>query len=589
MKAWRKAVFGCVSVLALGLTSAATAGPAPSRGSGSDIDHRTNGPSAQSIALRDVTEKRGAWDPLLGMYGHASIAGDANGDGWPDLVVGTFADRPDSDYQVRGSTAKSPDRLLLGGPGGFEAADFPEMYGRTSGGAFVDLDNDDDLDLVLARNGVPRTGGVDAWHEPSVVLRNDNGSFEVVNSMFTDRSMRQVGVLDYNADGLLDLFFVEDRYYHDGTSVLLRNNGDFTFDDVTADARLPISGLTGLSVAPADLTGDGWPDLVVSGSTRDKTSAPGLLDVQALRIFVNQQNGTFTEIDATNVTMPSYRWDDESGGIAVADLNRDGMLDLVVGQHVSGTGGADRPASNPLMAQGQPIRVYLHQGLDEHGAPQFDEISSQLGLDEIHTRAPHVEIADFDNDGWPDILAATSVGDGTKPAVFRHLGIHDGLPRFANPDGLALDERTTPPTRSGWEDLGMYRYWATGAVADFNRDGLLDSFLTEWFPDLPSRLFENTTDSPGHWLSVDIEPQHLAVGARVEVFQNGHLGEDQYLIASREATASTGYAGGVPTTVHLGLGKRPVVDVRITLPHLGGVHTFHAVRADRTLTLSAGD
>ena len=77
---------------------------------------------------------------------------------------------------------------------------------------------------------------------------------------------RSIGVLDYDADGMLDLFIVEDRYFDGGSSVLLRNLGDLQFEDVTA-VGLP-SGIEGLGVATADFDGNGFTDLFVSGSNR---------------------------------------------------------------------------------------------------------------------------------------------------------------------------------------------------------------------------------------------------------------------------------------------------------------------------------
>ncbi len=56
---------------------------------------------------------------------------------------------------------------------------------------------------------------------------------------------RSIGVLDYDADGMLDLFIVEDRYFEGGSSVLLRNLGDLQFEDVTEAVGLP-TGIEGL-------------------------------------------------------------------------------------------------------------------------------------------------------------------------------------------------------------------------------------------------------------------------------------------------------------------------------------------------------
>ncbi|MBB4662998.1 CRTAC1 family protein [Conexibacter arvalis] len=536
------------------------------------------------IALSETTTATGLWDPLLGMYGHAALAGDVNGDGWTDLVVGTFGDRPDVDYMARNSPGRAPDRLLLGGPDGFRAdPSFPTFTARTTGGAIVDLDGDGDNDIVLSRNGVDRANDpFGAYSTPSMILRNDGGRFTVAQELFARRTMRHVGVLDYDGDGDLDLFFVNDRYYGRDSSVLLRNDGDLRFTDVTAAAGLPTSGLTGLAVSAADLTGDGLPDLLVSGSRRSEPASAGILESGAARIFVNRGGGSFAETDASAFHFRTLSTSDESGGIAVGDLNRDGRPDLVLGQHIAGT-----PASSSILAEGESIRVYLHEGLGPDGGPRYREISGEIGLGLIHTRAPHVELVDVDNDGWLDIVAATSVGDGTRPAIFRGRGVSGGLPRFENPAGLAPEERTTPPEHSGWEALGMYRYWGTGTTLDYDRDGRVDVFLAEWFPDLPSRLLRNESGARlpllrNRWLNVEGRVPAALIGARVDVYKAGQLGRPGALIGSQPIVATTGYAGGVEPRARFGLGKRLLVDVKVTLPG-GGVRAHRLVPANRTL------
>lgn len=533
-------------------------------------------PAAAAIELTETTRERGLHDPLLGMYGHAAIAGDVNDDGWTDLVVGTFGDRPDADYMARDSPGRAPDRLMLGGPDGFTAdPDFPTFFARTTGGAIADLDGDGDEDMVLSRNGISRPGGSPAFAVPTMVLRNDGGRFTVAQELFQYRTMRHVGLLDYDDDGDLDLFVVGDRYYGANTSELLRNDGGLRFTPVTAEAGLPAAGLTGLATSTADLTGDGRPDILVSGSRRTEPASAGILESGAARIFVNR-GGRFEETDASALHFATKDTGDESGGVAVGDLNRDGRPDLVLGQHIAGT-----PASNPLLAAGQAIRVYLHRGLGPDGGPRYEEIGGPIGLGLIHTRAPHVQLEDMDNDGWLDIVAATSVGNGTKPAIFRHLGVRDGLPRFANPAGLAPAEREPTPEHSGWEDLGMYRYWGTGTTLDHNRDGRVDLFLAEWFPDLPSRLLRNDTATRGNrWLRVQTRVPEDGVGAQVDVYRRGELGDPDALIASRPIVGSSGYAGGVEPIAHVGVGRTPLVDVRVTLPGDGGVRTLRNVRTN---------
>jgi len=472
------------------------------------------------ISFSDVTDERGLTEPLLGMFGHAAAWGDVNGDGWMDLFVGTFADKPTEEYRVRGATGPSPDRLLLGSPDGFEPdATFPELYGRTSGATFADLDIDGDPDLVVSRNVRPQDGG-----RPTDVLRNDDGTFSVVEDAGIPAvGGRSVGVLDADGDGLLDLFIAEDRWVG-GSSVLLRNLGGLRFEEATREVGIP-SDVHGLGVGTADLTGNGWADLFVAGSNR---------------LFVANGDGTFREAPGEVFRWEAYGGEDDVSGVSFGDLNRDGLPDLVLGHHYNST-----------VDQGQrvPIRVYLHRGLDDEGTPRFEDVTAATGLPALPTKAPHVEVNDFDNDGWPDILATASAGDGTRPVIFRHLGLEEAVPRFSAPSSI-----------------GDPHYWVTGPSADVDRDGRLDVLLVDWEPDRPSLLLRNESDS-GNWLSVSVGPDPRGgIGTRVAAFRPGAVGDLEGLIASGQITASQGYAAGSPPVAHLGLGEATEVDLRVELP-----------------------
>ena len=141
-------------------------------------------------------------------------------------------------------------------------------------------------------------------------------------------------MLDYDGDGHLDLFIAEDRFAG-GSSVLLRGHGDLTFEDTTERAGIG-TGVIGMGVGTGDLDGDGRPDLFVGGSNR---------------LFLNQGDGRFAESKAAPPAWPTYGDEDDPAGVAEGDVNGDGRLDLVIGQHYNSTLDARSPCSRAPVPQ----------------------------------------------------------------------------------------------------------------------------------------------------------------------------------------------------------------------------------------------
>jgi len=487
------------------------------------------------ISFSDATASFGLIEPLVGMFAHAAAWGDINGDLIPDLVVGTFADRPTDRYQQRGATEPAPDRLLVGSGDGFVVHEgFPESYGRSSGAVFVDLDSDGDLDLVLARNV---KDGQDL--AATTVYENIDGSFVAVESgIAADMGGRSIGVLDYDGDGALDLFIAEDRY-RGGHSRLYRNVGGLRFTDVTAAAGFPDT-LAGLGVATADVDGDSDVDIFVAGDNR---------------LFLDIGN-RFEEARGP-FDWPPVGDEDDPAGAAFGDVDRDGRMDLVIGQHFNSTVDFGVPA---------PVRLFLNR-TEPGGEVVFDEITEAAGLVSLPTKAPHVEIVDMDNDGWPDIVTSASSADGTRPAVFRGLGIEEGLPRFDSPEGL-----------------GDAQYWVAAPAADVDLDGRLDLLLVEFEPSLPSYLMRNESAS-GNWLEVSVGKEvGGGIGAHIFVYSSS---APNRLLGSAGITASRGYSAGVPAIAHIGLGEIDTVDVVVRLPD-GRELSVSGVFANRHIRLPGG-
>ena len=519
-----------------GVSAGTTSGPVATVSDAGDLACWTAAPGQgeATIGFSDQTEALGMVTPLIGMYGHAGIWGDFNDDDRPDLFMGTFADRDTEIYQARGADGPAPDRLLMSSDATFVAdQSLPEMFGRTSGGTSADLDGDGDFDLVVSRNwddDVPSSPGTE-------VLRNDEGALVAAGSgLPTQLAGRSAAVLDYDLDGLLDLFITADE----GSSVLLHNDGDLAFTDTTAAASLP-QGIVGLGVAVADLTGDRRQDIFIAGANQ---------------LFV-AEGESFRLADSSVFAWPPIGDEDLVTGASIADVNRDGLLDIAIGHHFNST--VDGGAS-------VPVRLFLNRGDAE-----FEDVTEAAGLVGLPTKGPHVELNDMDNDGWPDLLVTASAADGTRPSVFRHSGVEGDIPTFVAPEGL-----------------GSPQYWVAGPTADVDRDGRLDVFLVEFEPALPSLMLHNETAS-GHWLEVSVGSEFgHGLGWRAEVFESGAAGDVAALLGARDITTTQGYSSGVAPVAHFGLGEVDRVDVRLVPPGDGEPVVLTDVAADQHLRYPAG-
>lgn len=201
------------------------------------------------------------------------------------------------------------------------------------------------------------------------------------------------------------------------------------------------------------------------------------------------------------------------------------------------------------------------------------KITAEAGLaDVVPVRCPHVEIQDFDNDGWPDIyLSAAWVDDGkVTPLIYHHDGVRDGVPRFSPPRPIAMP----------------MVYYPAGPSGDFDGDGRLDLFPPNWFAGNHSRLLRNDAAAKS-WLDVRVKGRtfnSMGIGSRVEVFATGHSGEPAHRIGAQEIGTGFGYASGQPTVCHFGLGSAETVDVEVILPN-AAVVKFPKLKVSQILTV----
>ncbi|MEM9875022.1 MAG: CRTAC1 family protein, partial [Myxococcota bacterium] len=429
-----------------------------------------------------------------------------------------------------------------------------------------DVDGDGFDDLFVA-NG--RWEGTDRRFA-SRLFRNEAGGRFVdisassgVASILAGRDAYSVAAADVDADGDLDLYVT--THPHD---VLLRNRGDGTFVDGTADAQAggPPSSEAAASAGSSkiasfgDVDGDGHVDVVVASSTFDDQPTHGYL----LR---NRGDGTFEDVTAAYALQVSRQgnpcavmwsdldndgdqdlwvWNDRGAptenrtllrnegdrfvditrdanvtdrignpmGIDAADIDRDGHLDV----YVSAIG------NNPL---------YLSRGNSV-----YDEVSGEAA-----TRGDFgwgLGFEDFNLDGWPDLFVAQE--DDLPYLTFTHLGPPDGgeVPRF---------------TRQAWahSPTDARRAHNVGAAfADVDRDGRVD-VVTATTDGSRVQLFRNETDvGSHHWLEVRVRvaPETGQAGgtaARIAV-KTGDV------IQFRDVSGGSSRASQSAVSVRFGLG-----------------------------------
>jgi len=263
---------------------------------------------------------------LSGADGANAVAiADVNGDGKPDLVVANWCA-----YSSCTAPGTNVGVLLGNGDGTFQPA-----VEYASGGLYADSvaiaqlrGPGQPLDIIVANCGsssqvncVDTSGSGDV----TVLLGNGDGTFNTAVSYSLGASgATSVAVADVNGDGKLDLI-VATGSNAAGLVGVLFGNGDGTFQ---AEATYSSGGLSPLALAVADLNGDGKPDVVVSNQWADDTDTNSNVSV-----LLNDGTGKFPT-PVSNLTGGFY-----PDSIAIADVNRDGKPDLVVANSSVGSDG----------------------------------------------------------------------------------------------------------------------------------------------------------------------------------------------------------------------------------------------------------
>lgn len=463
--------------------------------------------------------------PDLRILGMAAAWGDADGDGWPDLVV--------TGYNTLLLLRNHAGRLA-------PSAALPVLDGFWAGASWADFDNDRDLDLYIC--------GYVRYIE-------DDGAARHASTQY----------------GTAVPYTLNPASYEPERNLLLRNdgvrNGEPVFVEVAAELGVDNAEGRSLSALWHDFDDDGWIDLYVGNDISDN-------------VFYRNHGGTFEEAGLAS-WIADYRG---AMGLAVGDVDRDGDDDLFVTHWIGQENGLYssllRDMAEGEASGGEASEVEAgptpEPGTVELG---FSDRAAPLGLGQTALRFVGwgTVLADFDADGRLDIAIANGSTFETDDVPPRLKPQEPQL--FWNQGGEYFHD-LAPLVPA----LAVPRVGRGLAVADPDADGDLDILLMTL--DGGARLLVNGMRT-GRWIELRLR-DHLAggglgdaYGARLEA----RVGE----LTLRRAVTGASYLSQSSAMVHLGLGEATRIDQLIVRWPAGGTSTWNDLEAGAIWELVEGE
>lgn len=517
--------------------------------------------------------------------------------------------------------------------------DMVEVLG--AGAALLDCDEDGDLDIYLVQGAMLRPGKT--VEEAIFPLRHPappsdrlfrNQLAQTGELRFTDVTVASgiadlatrygmgVAAADYDGDGSVDLHLT-----NFGSNQLLRNRGDCTFEDVTADAGVEDDGWSVPTVF-FDYDLDGDLDLYVGNYVefdfadqpicRDLTGAqdycgPKVFPPQPDRLFENRGDGTFEDVTAHAGLTDGFG---PALGAVAADFNGDSLPDLYVANDAKpnnlwmnrgdGTfedrallaGAAVDRSGTPQGSMGidagdfdddGDLDLFMTHLADEYntlyrndGSGLFEDhsIETRLGMPSLPYTGFGTAWFDYDNDGRLDLLTVN--GDVTKILSLARAGdpypLHQPNQLFRNVGGLF-----TEVTGEAGVVFELSEVSRGAAFGDVDNDGSVDVLITN--NNGVARLLLNQVGGLRPWLGVRLltaDRSRVAVGARAAVLRDG------VPTLRRRVRPEGSYAVANDSRIVFGLGDEPRHEgVRVVWPD-GAVEDFPVDGSRRYVTLVQG-
>ncbi|PWJ60081.1 VCBS repeat protein [Dyadobacter jejuensis] len=495
-----------------------------------------------TIAFKDVTKK--AKVDGNGRWATGVSVADVNGDGLLDIYVchsgfyKKLSDKNNLLYINQGLKKGVPVFKEMAVEAGLQATG-----SQSTQAAFFDYDRDGDLDMFL--------------------LNHSNHS---VNPFLNTKEMRST----------------PNPYFGNRLFENISAGSKLQFKDVTAHSGIVNNALNfGLSVIVADINQDGWPDLY---TTSDYTEVDCY--------YVNNRDGTFTESLKKSFSHVSKF----SMGADVGDFNNDGLPDVFTLDMLPEDNRRQKLLKGPDMYdqyhllldsgyyhQNMRNMLHLNQGMDAQGQVRFSEIGQMVGISNTDWSWAGL-MADFDNDGWKDLLVTNGyLRDFTNMDFLKYTVSDEQLKAVAqgNLNFKTYDLVKKMPSnklrsylyhnRQGengellFEDVSQKWGFDTeqvsnaAAYADFDGDGDLDLLISN-INELVS-VYQNSATQKSIVLTLQGEGANTqAYGTKAWVYAHGGA---QYA----ELYPVRGYQSTVTSHLHFGLGTATKADsIRILWP-----------------------
>ncbi len=450
----------------------------------------------------------------ISFYGMGVAVGDYDNDGLPDVFITGVGGNHLFHNEGGGKFREVTLQAGVGGP--------PE--GWSTSAAWIDYDNDGKLDLFVC-NYVKWSRDIDAQVGYKI-----------------DGKTRAYGQ-PLNFEGAFPIL-----YHNDG-------NGHFTDVSETAGIRVknPVTGVPAgksLGVAPVDVDGDGWIDLVVANDT-----VPNFL-------FLNQRDGTFKEIGAqAGIAFDSYGNTRGAMGIDAARYRSDGKLGFAIGNF-----------ANEMTA------LYVAQNASTNFSDEA--ITEGMGPASRLLLKFGVFFFDYDLDGRLDLLMANGHLEEEISKIQRSQTYRQPAQLFWNAGEVAGGCFVPVPADKAGNDLFKPIVGRGSAFADIDGDGDLDLVLTQVGG--PPLLLRNDQQLGHHWIRLKLvgtRSNRDAIGAWVKVRVRENVLWRQVMPTRSYLSQSE-----LPVTVGLGTAQRPD-EVEVIWP--GGRHqNIPVISVDRSMIVT---